>query len=101
MAFQDAQGMIILKGIQCILQEQNLWPQGGLNLECPKPKCFCCEVTTNCKLYVKGHKCDSCKAPKNHSSTDCSKTQKCDACTHREAICQYLTKKYCATCTAK
>lgn len=32
---------------------------------------------------------------------DYSKTWKYDACAHREAICQYVTKKYCATCIAK
>ena len=101
MVFQDAQGTLIPKGIQCILQERGLWSQGGLNLECPKPKCFIYEVAANCKTCVKGHRCESCKAPKNHSSTDCSKTRKCDAFAHRETICQYVSKKYCTTCTAK
>ena len=101
MAFQNAWGKIIPKEIQHILQKRSLWPQGGLNLECPKSKCFSCEVAANCKLCVKGHRCDSCKAPKIHSSTDFSKIRKCDGCAHREAIYQCVTKKYCATCIGK
>lgn len=62
--------------------KRQLWPQQGLKLECPKPKCFNCKVMANCKICIKGHKCDTCKASKNHSSTSCSKARKCDACAH-------------------
>lgn len=84
-----------------MLEERKFWPQRGLKLEYPKPKCFNCEVMANCKDCIKGHRCDTCKAPKNHSSSNCSKIGKCDSCAHRESICQCVTKKYCATCSVK
>lgn len=74
MSYQEADGSQVQKGIQRMLEEAGLWPQKGLNLECSKPKCFNCEVAANCKICVKGHKCKTCKAPKQCSSVDCSKS---------------------------
>ena len=82
MSFQKEDGTWCQKGVQQVLEERQLWPQQGLKLECSKPKCFNCEVMANCKICIKGHKCDTCKAPKNHSFTICSKARKCDACAH-------------------
>lgn len=101
MSYQTVTGQWIQKGVQRVLEERGLWPRGGLNLECSKPKCFNCEVATNCKICVKGHKCDLCKAPKECSSTNCSKSRKCDACVHRETLCQCVSKTYCAMCSIK
>ena len=101
MSFQKRNGHHTQKGIQRVLEERNIWPYKGLNLECSKPKCFNCEVAANCKICEKGNKCDSCKAPKNHSSDNCSKARKCDACTNREMIYTCVTKKYCATFSIK
>lgn len=84
MSYQEANGSQFQKEIQWVLEERGLWPQKGLNLECSKPKCFNCEVAANCKICVKGHKCETCKAPKQCSSVDCSKSRKCDACAHQE-----------------
>ena len=38
----DAQGKKIPKGIQKIFEERDIWPQKGLKLSRPKPKCFNC-----------------------------------------------------------
>ena len=51
------------KGIQKVLEERRLWPAKGLNLSCPKSKCFKCQVTADYKTYVKGYKCKTCKIP--------------------------------------
>ena len=101
MSFQKEDGTWCQKRIQKVLEERTLWPQKGLKLECPKPKCFNCEVMANCKDCIKDHRCDTCKAPKNHSFFNYSKIRKCDSCAHRELICQCMTKKYCATCSVK
>lgn len=102
MNFQDNHGLLTPKGIQKILEERNLWPIRGLKLECVKLKCFNCQLVAECKICVKGHKCDSCKVPKEHSgSITCSRNRKCDACALREECCQYVTKKYCTNCTGK
>ena len=85
MNFQAANGQWTQKGIQKILEEQNLWPVKGLRLECPKPKCFNCQVAADCEIRVKGHKCDLYKTPKQHSGTAIyTKNWKCDACALRE-----------------
>lgn len=41
MNFQE-DNQSIQKRIQKVLEEQNLWSAGGLNLECPKSKCSNC-----------------------------------------------------------
>lgn len=76
MSFQKEDGTWCQKGVLQVLEEQKLWPQQVLKLECPKPKCFNCEVMASCKICIKGHKCDTCKAPKNHISNNCSKAKK-------------------------
>lgn len=74
----------------------------GLKLECTKPKCFNRQILSECKICVKSHKCELCKARKQHSrSTKCTKNRKCDACTSREELYQCVTKKYCSTCSVK
>lgn len=93
MSFQKEDGTWYQKGVQQVLEERKLWPQQGLKLECLKPKCFNCEVMANCKICIKSHKCETCKAPKNYSSINCSKAQKCDSCAYWESICQCVTKK--------
>ncbi len=98
MNFQDTDSSWTQKGVQRVSKKRKLWSTKGLNLECPKPKCFNCQVAADCKTCVKGHKCDLCKASRQHSSLICSKTQKCDLCVLREKQCQYINKKYCATC---
>lgn len=96
MSFQGPDGKWIQKGIQ------KVWPAKSLKLECTKPKCFNCQVVADCKICIKGHKCDPCKISKQHSgSTTYSKNRKCDACAFREEHCQCVTKKYCATCSVK
>ena len=82
MSYQTITGQWIQKSVQWILEECGFWPCRSLNLECSKPKCFNCEVAANCKICMKGQKCDLYKAPKECSFTNCSKSRKCDACIH-------------------
>lgn len=95
MSFQELNGNWTPKGIQRVLEEQNLWPVGGVNLECFQPKCFNCQVASECKICIKGTRCDSCKSPKEHNSMPCSKARKCDACVKRSQACQCISKRYC------
>lgn len=99
MSFQQENGQWIPKGIRRVLEERNLWPSGGLNLECPKPRCQGCQAAPECEICIKGHRCDLCKAPRQHSSTNCSKNRRCDACVQREEQCQCVAKKYCDSCS--
>ena len=69
----DAQKKKIRKEIQKILEEKGIWPQKRLKLSYLKPKCFNCQVAAECKICVKGHKCEICKIPKVCSSLNCSK----------------------------
>lgn len=98
---QNLDGNWTQKGIQKVLEERNLWPVKGLNLECTKPKCFNCQVVADCKVCEKGKRCNLCKAPRAHSALNCSKSRKCDTCAYREENCQCISKKYCATCAIK
>lgn len=98
MSFQDSSGKWIQKGVQRVLEERNLWPIGGVNLECVRPKCFNCQVASECKVCIKGTRCDSCKSSKEHTSLPCSKVRKCDGCVKRSQACQCIYKKYCKAC---
>lgn len=40
MNYNNINGQHIQTKIQKVLEKRNLWPFGGRNLECPKPKCF-------------------------------------------------------------
>lgn len=62
MSFQDDKGKWIQKKVQRILEKRQLWPIKGLNLECPKLKCFNCQVAVDCKIRIKSQKCNLCKA---------------------------------------
>ena len=101
MNFQQENGQWIQKKIQKVLEKRQIWPIGGQKLSCPKPKCFNCQIVADCEICVKGHKCDNCKNPKDYSSTNCFKNWQCNACVHKEEICQYVTKKYCTTYLVK
>ena len=83
------------------IRKKGFWLQKGLNLKYWKPKCFNYEVAANCKICVKRHKYETCKAYKQCSSINCSKSRKCNACAYWEEICQYVSKKYYATCSIK
>lgn len=81
------------KGIQAVLVERGLWPQGGVRLECEKPKCTNCQTLTTYRICVRGRKCDSCKETRQHSGK-CTKQRICDACNLRKKRCQCITKIY-------
>jgi len=72
------------KGVDLVLKERGLWPAHDLKLECPKPKCLECQEISDCKVCVKGSRCDSCKTPKVHSNSNCGNGRTCDACEERE-----------------
>lgn len=55
----------------------------------------------NCKICIKSHKCDICKTPKNHNSTNYSKDKKYDVFAYWELICKCVIKKYYTTCSIK
>src|SRR5467141_1014525 len=57
------------KGVELVLKERGLWPAHDLKLECLKPKCLECQEISDCKVCVKGSRCDSCKTPKVHSNS--------------------------------
>lgn len=101
MSFQELNGTWTQKGIQRVLEEQNLWPIRGVNLECLRPKYFNCQVASECKICIKGTRCDSCKSPKEHSLMPCLKARKCDACVKHSQTCQCISKKYYSTCIGK
>ena len=63
---------IIQKGIQAVLVEQKLWPQGRIWLECEKPKCRNYQTFTTCRICIQGQKCDFCKKTRQYSGK-CSK----------------------------
>src|SRR5882762_5724104 len=77
----------IPKGIERILRERNLWPDKGLLLECPKPRCEPCQTLQKCKDCVKGTRCESCQQPKTHSG-NCNSRRKCDNCERRKGSCR-------------
>lgn len=58
-----------------------------MNLEYTKPKYFNCKVAVNCKICVKEHKYETCKAPKQCSSTNYLKSWKYNSSTHQKEIC--------------
>lgn len=73
MQFDKSRDTCISKGIQNVLIERSLWLASSLNLECPKPKFYNCQVMINCKLCVKGKK-------KKDDNAICGSSCKCDAC---------------------
>ena len=96
MWFSKLNGSRCQKRVQQVLSEGKLWLSSDLNLECPKPQCYNCELCTNCKLYIKGTRYNSCKAPKIHTGTvECTKSRKCDGCVTREAQCICVSRKHC------
>jgi len=101
MAYLDERGVWQQKGIQRVLEERGLWPDGGLNLECPKPKCDNCQIMAACRSCVKKQTCDSCKEPIQHSSLECSKARRCDACTARARRCTCIPRTSCDICAMK
>ena len=102
MNYNEVNGQGIPKEIQRVLEEKNLWPSGGLNLKCLKPKCFNCQVAAECKICVKRHKCELCKILRQHSGTaTCTKNRRYDVCANKEENCQCIEKKYCNTCAIK
>lgn len=74
MTFLNEKGKVTQKEVQKVLEKRGVWPISGLNLSCPKPKCFNCQVAAEYKICVKGHKCDTYKLPRQCSFTSCSKT---------------------------
>jgi hypothetical protein len=94
----DGQEIRVQKGIQRILEERGLWPSAGMNLECQKPKCGLCQEIANCKVCIKGMKCDACKKKRKEKtqqhSGDCGPARKCDAC-------QELKNNPCPCCVVR
>jgi hypothetical protein len=96
----SATGVIkkIPKGIQKVLEERELWPNEGMILECPKPRCESC--SKKCKDCTKGTRCESCKERKVHSSS-CTPKRSCDNCERRKQRCRCVQKQICALCKRK
>lgn len=87
MNYKKINDQCIPKKIQGVLEKRNLWPSGGLNLECPQSKCFNCQVAAECKICIKGHKCELCKIPRQHSGTaTCTKNRRYNACAIEKKI---------------
>lgn len=60
-----------------------------------------CEVATNWKICIKGHKYKTYKVSKQWSSGNYLKSRKCDTFVYWEDICQYMSKKYYAIYSMK
>ena len=102
MNYNEVNGQCIPKGIQKVLEERNLWPFGGLNLEFLRPKYCNCQVVAECKICIKKHKYELCKIPRQDSGTATyTKNRRCDTYAHREENCECVGKKYCTTCAIK
>jgi len=87
------------KGVERVLKERGLWPAGGLNIECSKQRCPDCQAVADCKICIKGRRCDNCKKPKLHSNTGCTSGRNCDACVERKRLCTCVPKTYCPRCS--
>lgn len=72
-----------------------------INLECTKPKCLNYEFATSYKVYEKRKQYNLCKALELYSTSNYSKSQKCDICVYRKEHCQCISKNDYATCTMK
>jgi hypothetical protein len=90
----------IPKGLKRVLQERGLWPEQGLLLQCDRPKCSDCTTAENCKVCVKGTRCNSCREAKQHSNNSCKPNRKCDGCVARKERCTCIKKKKCPRCQA-
>ena len=95
------QFVLVQKGIQRILEERELWPGNQLKLECLKPKCQSCQDAQNCKICIKGTRCEPCKLEKGHSRPDCNNGQPCDMCKDRKTRCSCMQKILCPSCEIK
>lgn len=98
---ESGQTTQVQKGVQRILQERELWPERGLRLECPTPKCGTCIEISKCKECEKAKRCDSCKEKKIHSSSQCTPQRRCDACVTRRNNCACTVKTFCTRCARK
>lgn len=97
MNYDQINGQCIQKRIQKVLEERNLWPSEGLNLECLKPKSFNCQIAAEYKICVKEHKFDICKVLREYIGTATyTKNYRCDTCAHKKENCQCVVKKYCS-----
>ncbi len=88
----------IPKEIQKVFTKRGLWPATGLNLECPKPKCYNCQMMADFNLCIKGTKCQTCKEKNDHSA-NCGSGRKCNACVARKENCECVNKQYCIRCS--
>jgi len=91
-------GKRVQKGLQRVLEERGLWPEGGLRLERPKNLCARCVPVKNCRICKSGQKCAECKK-KKVCSGPCSHRRKCDECEHRRTCENCTTRKRCTRCT--
>lgn len=91
-------GKRVQKGLQRVLEERGLWPEGGLRLECPKNLCTRCVPVKNCRICKSGQKCAECKK-KKVCSGPCSRPRKCDECECRRTCENCTTRKRCTRCT--
>lgn len=79
-------GVIIQKRVQIILQEQDLWPTGGLNFAYPIPECSAYYVMTKCKDCIKESRCISYMEKKTYSSK-CTPKRACNKYCQRKKRC--------------
>jgi hypothetical protein len=72
----------------------------GTRIQCARPKCADCTAAENCKLCVKGTRCDSCRQDKVHTNNSCKPNRRCDGCIARKERCTCVKKKKCPRCQA-
>ena len=72
-------------------------PQGGVRLDCEKPKCTNCQTLKKCRICVFGRKCDSCKETRPYSEK-CAKQRIYDEFNLWKERWKWITKTYCIRC---
>lgn len=98
---EAGQTTLVPKRVQHVLQKRGIWPETGLKLECPKPKCKACIDMAKCKSCTKAQRCDSCREKKFHSSFQCTAQRRCNACVLQRNNCTCTVKLFGERCKQK
>lgn len=90
----NGQSTLVQKRIQVVTIKQKLWPPGGVQLDCEKPKCGTCQLLATYTVCVKKRECDLCKEAKDHNG-HYTKQRIYNTCNFQKRQCQCVITKYC------